>query len=61
MALKKLGRQAEAQKLMNDWVVRDKSRLAQWAMRLFQGRPADDFMADDSNFRVIRECIKLGL
>ncbi|MBK9708472.1 MAG: DUF5107 domain-containing protein [Acidobacteria bacterium] len=61
MALKKLGRQAEAQKLMNDWVVRDKSRLAQWAMRLFQGRPADDLMADDSNFRVIRECIKLGL
>lgn len=53
LALQKIGRAGEAEKLFAEW--KGESSLRQWAMEIYQGKPGSDLALDDVNYRVIRE------
>ncbi|MGH9855435.1 MAG: tetratricopeptide repeat protein, partial [Blastocatellia bacterium] len=61
LALQKLDKQTEAERLLNDWVAKNPANpLAGWCLGVFRKMPVGEIGADDPNQRVIKAWVSIG-
>jgi tetratricopeptide (TPR) repeat protein len=60
LALRKLGDQAEGEKLLNEWAAKKNDPLSEWGLRVFRGQPGGDVDVDNLNLRVLKAWVAIG-